>query len=379
MGRICTRCIMDTSDPEILFDSQGVCSHCHSHDAAFAADAADRRMSRAELDARLDLIRRTGKGKRWDCVVGVSGGVDSTYVLLITKELGLRPLAVHLDNGWDSEVAVGNIQRAVDKLGVELLTNVLDWAEFRDLQVAFLRASTPDSEIPSDHAIFSTVLRTAWKKGIAHLVLGHNKATELILPRAWSQGHFDWRYIRSVHRRFGTSGLRSFPHLDFAHYARYRLRGDHQILNILNHVDYSREMAIARIQRELDWRDYGGKHHESVYTRFFQSYILPRKFGYDKRRAHLSNQVLSGTMTRDAALAAIAKPPYASAELENEDRIYVLKKLGLTDDEFERIMRLPRRTYADYPNMMNSRFYLTARRIYRSTQSVSRGLRNATA
>jgi N-acetyl sugar amidotransferase len=342
-----------------------------------AEEPSDPRVRDAELSKQIETIRRDGKGKPWDCVVGVSGGVDSTYVVLLAKQLGLRPLAVHLDNGWDSEIAVGNIQRALGTLGVELHTNVLEWDEFRDLQVAFLRASTPDSEIPSDHAIVSTVLHTAWKKGIGHLVLGHNKATELILPPAWSQGHFDWRYIRSVHRRFGTRPLKSFPHLDFATYVRYRLWGGRQILSILNYIDYSREMAIERIQRELGWRDYGGKHHESVYTRFFQSYILPKKFGYDKRRAHLSNRVLSGEITRERALAEIAKPLYASPELENDDRIYVIKKLGLTEDEFESIMRAPRRSYADYPNMLNSRFYLTARGLYRSTRSVARRARNA--
>ncbi|HMI89353.1 MAG TPA: N-acetyl sugar amidotransferase [Polyangiaceae bacterium] len=374
---MCTRCIMDTSDPDIEFDAQGICSHCRIYDAAMAGEPSDAKLREAELNRRLEAIRHDGKGKRWDCVVGVSGGVDSTYVVLLAKQLGLRPLAVHLDNGWDSEIAVGNIQRALDTLGVELVTIVLDWEEFRDLQVAFLRASTPDSEIPSDHAIFSVVLHTAWKKGIAHLVLGHNKATELILPPAWSQGAFDWRYIRSVHRRFGTRPLKSFPHLDFGHYVRYRLWGGRQIFNILNYIDYSREAAITKIQHELGWRDYGGKHHESVYTRFFQSHILPRKFGFDKRRAHLSNRVLAGQISREKALAEIAKPPYASPELEADDRIYVIKKLGLSEAEFDAIMHAPRRRYADYPNMMNSRFYLTVRDIYRSTRSISQRLRNS--
>jgi len=366
---------MDTSDPDIEFDAEGICIHCRTYDAAMAEEPSDPRVRDAELNRQLETIRRAGKGKRWDCVVGVSGGVDSTYVALLVKQLGLRPLAVHLDNGWDSEIAVGNIQRALDTLGVELVTNVLDWEEFRDLQLAFLRASTPDSEIPSDHAIFAAILHTAWKKGIPHLVLGHNKATELILPPAWSQGAFDWRYIRSVHRRFGKRPLRSFPHLDFADYVRFRLWSGKQILNILNYVDYSRDAAIAKIQSELGWRDYGGKHHESVYTRFFQSYILPRKFGFDKRRAHLSNRVLAGQIDRDEALAEIAKPPYASADLESEDRIYVIKKLGLTEEEFAAIMKAPHRRYADYPNMLNSRFYLTARNIYRSTRSIAQRVR----
>jgi len=370
---------MDTSDPEIEFDTQGVCNHCRAYDAAMAEEPSDPEVREFRLRNHIETIRRDGKGKRWDCLVGVSGGVDSTYVVLLAKQMGLRPLAVHLDNGWDSEIAVGNIQGALDKLGVELVTTVLDWEEFRDLQVAFLRASTPDSEIPSDHAIFSTVLHTAWKRGISHLVMGHNKATEFILPQAWSQGHFDWRYICAVHRRFGKRPLKSFPHLDFPHYVRYRLWGGKQILNILNYVDYSRTGAIAAIQRELGWRDYGGKHHESVYTRFFQAHILPKKFGFDKRRAHLSNRILSGEIGRGDALNEVAKPPYASPELETEDRAYVIKKLGLTEHEFDAIMCAPHRRYSDYPNMLNSRFYLAARGLYRSTLSVTRRARNAKA
>jgi N-acetyl sugar amidotransferase len=369
---------MDTSDPEIQFDASGVCSHCRTYDAVTDEERLEPAERDAQLRERIETIRRDGRGKKWDCVVGVSGGVDSTYVVLLAKELGLRPLAVHLDNGWDSEIAVGNIERALSTLGVELHTNVLDWDEFRDLQVAFLKASTPDSEIPSDHAIVATVFQAAWKRGIGHVVLGHNRATELILPPAWSQGHLDWRYIRSVQRRFGTRPLRTFPHLDFASYARYRLWGNRHIFCILNYVDYSRSMAMERIQKELGWRDYGGKHHESVYTRFFQSYILPRKFGYDKRRAHLSNRILAGEISREKALAIMAQPHYSSVELENEDRSYVIKKLGLTSDEFERIMNLPLRTYASYPNMLNSRFFLTARRFYRSTRDVSRRFRPGT-
>jgi N-acetyl sugar amidotransferase len=369
---------MDTSDPDIRFDATGVCIHCKAYAASKAEEPSSPELRDSELNRRIEAIRRDGKGKPWDCLVGISGGVDSTYVVMLAKRMGLRPLAVHLDNGWDSEIAVGNIQRALNKLGVELITNVLDWEEFRDLQVAFLRASTPDSEIPTDHAIFATLFHTAWSKDISHLVLGHNKATELVLPPAWSQGHFDWRYIRAVHRRFGKRPLKTFPHFNFAQYVRYRLCAK-QIFSILNYIDYSRAAAISEIERELEWRDYGGKHHESIYTRFFQSYILPKKFGFDKRRAHLSNRVLAGEITRQQALEEIQKPPYASPDLEREDRSYVIKKLGLTEQEFHAIMSAPKRRYADYPNMLNSRFYLAAREIYRSTVSASRRIRVAAA
>lgn len=369
--RICERCIMDTSDPAIVFDASGVCHHCKTYDSVLGTAPVDTVQRQRELEAGIERIKRDGKGKPFDCIAGISGGVDSTYVVWLAKQYGLRPLAVHLDNGWNSEISVGNIHRALEKLGVELFTRVLDWEEFRDLQVSFLKASTPDSEIPTDHAIISTVFQTAWSKGIKHLVLGYNKATELVLPPAWSQGHFDWRYIRTVQARFGTRPLRDFPHLAFPNYVRYRLTAERTSFNILNFVDYSRAGAIEVLKKELDWRDYGGKHHESVYTRFFQASILPRKFGFDKRRAHLSNQVLAGQVTRAQALAEIAKPPYATPQLEQDDREYVIKKLGLTEESFEAIMKTPPKRYEDYPNMFNSRFYLTARGAYRKARAVA--------
>lgn len=369
--RVCERCIMDTSDPAITFDASGVCNHCKTYDAVLGTESVDTALRRRQLDEAIERIKKQGEGKAFDCVVGISGGVDSTYVVWLVKQFGLRPLAVHLDNGWNSEIAVGNIHRALEKLGVELFTRVLDWEEFRDLQVSFLKASTPDAEIPTDHAIIATVFQTAWSKGIRHLVMGHNQATELVLPPLWSQGHFDWRYIREVQKRFGTKPLRDFPHLSFPNYVRYRVSAARSSFNILNFIDYSRQKAIDVLQKEVGWRDYGGKHHESVYTRFFQASILPRKFGFDKRRAHLSNQVLAGQITRKAALDEIAKPAYASAQLEQEDREYVIKKLGLTEASFEEIMRAPPKRYDDYPNMLNSRFYLAVRGAYRAVRSVA--------
>lgn len=363
--RICQQCVMDTSDPQITFDDTGICHHCHTYRRVMIAEARDAKEAQRHLERRVELIRRDGRGRPYDCIVGVSGGVDSTYVLLTAKRHGLRCLAVHLDNGWDSETAVGNIHRALEKLGVELVSNVLDWEEFRDLQVSFLKASTPDSEIPSDHAIVATVFQTAWKLGVKHLVLGYNKATELILPPAWSQGHYDWTYIKAVHDQFGTRPLRSFPHLSFAEYLRYRYWTARHTLNILDYVEYSRPKAIAELQTELDWRDYGGKHHESIYTRFFQAYILPRKFGYDKRRAHLSNQILAGKIERAEALEELKRSPYGSSELEATDRAYVIKKLGLSDESFEQIMRTPPKKYHDYPNMLDAVPYRAARQLVR--------------
>jgi N-acetyl sugar amidotransferase len=364
--RICTRCIMDTSDPDIAFDERGFCSHCRMYDDVVLRDPnADPVVRQRGLERWVERIRKAGKGRAYDCVIGVSGGVDSTFVAWKVKELGLRPLAVHLDNGWDAELAVHNIQKVLQKLHIDLETHVLDWDEFRDLQLAFLRASTPDSEVPSDHAIIATVYRAAWKHRIPYVVHGGNRATELILPAAWSQGHLDWYYVRAVHRRFGTRPLKTFPHLDPVTYLRFQSWHKRRTVLLLEFVDYKKRLAMDVLQNQLGWEYYGGKHYESIYTRFFQGYILPTKFGYDKRRAHFSNLVCSGEMSREDAVRQIETDPYPSEEMKQSDKEYVTKKLGLTPVEFEAIMRLPRRSYADYPSIYKARFYRGARWAYR--------------
>jgi len=347
MAQICTRCVMDTTDPDIRFDAQGVCHHCHNYDAM--ARNWDARNAAADLEKIVERIGRAGKGKPYDCIIGVSGGVDSTFVAYKVKQLGLRPLAVHLDNGWDSELAVKNIETVLRKLGIDLFTHVIDWEEFRDLQLAFLKASTPDSEIPTDHAIVALMYQMARKTGVPYVVAGYNFRTESHLPPAWSQGHFDWRYIRDVHRRFGTVKLRTFPYRRFISVVldRWRIRQ----IDILNYMPYSKSDAMQFLQRELGWRYYGGKHYESIYTRFYQGYILPRKFGFDKRKTHLSSLVCSKEITREQALEELRKEPY-DPELQAQDREYAIKKLGLSEAEFEAIMRAPRKRYQDYANTL---------------------------
>lgn len=367
-ARTCTRCVMDTSDPDITFDAAGVCNHCKSFDQVMKTMVRDPDKRRVELEKWVDRIRAEGKGRDYDCVVGISGGVDSTYVALKVKELGLRPIAVHLDNGWDTEIAVANIERAVRGLRVDLHTVVLDWEEFRDLQVAFLRAGTPDSEVPTDHAILVSVFQTARKLGVPYMAVGHNRVTELILPPAWSQGHYDWVYLQNVQKRYGTRPLTTFPAFDFVSYTRFRRFARGHVWNILEYLDYSRAGAMEELTRQVGWRNYGGKHHESVYTRFFQNYILPRKFGYDKRRAHLANTILAGQTTREAALEELSHPPYATERAAQLDRTYVVTKLEMSDDEFERIMRAPPQRYEDQPNMLNYRPFLAARTAYRAVK-----------
>ena len=370
--RMCTRCVMDTTDPEIEFDENGVCNHCHHYDEAMRTVVVSGDEGRRRLENIAAKIRRDGKDKDYDCVIGVSGGVDSTYAAFKVKELGLRPLAVHLDNGWDSELAVGNIHKALTRLNIDLHTHVIDWEEFKDLQLSFLKASTPDSEVPSDHAILALMYQMAERIGVKYVIRGLNKRTESHLPRAWSQGHMDWKYIKRVHRQFGKAELKTFPRMDFWTYRRYART--QEWIDILNYLDYVKNDAIQILERELDWKYYGKKHYESIYTRFYQGYILPEKFGYDKRKTHFSSLICSGEMTREEALKELKKETYP-IEMQEEDKAYVIKKLCLTNDDFERIMSLPKKTYWDYPSY--GKFY--AGPVYRSLRGMYRLLKSGAA
>lgn len=340
---------MDTTDPDITFDAQGVCNHCHAYDRRVSQAVHDGDEGRAELLRLAEEIRRDGQGKRYDCVIGVSGGVDSTFVAWKVKSLGLRPLAVHLDNGWNSEIAVSNISTVLKKVGIDLHTEVLDWEEFKDIQLAFLKASVPDAEVPSDHAIFACLYHTATKVGVRHVITGLNVRTETHLPRAWSHGHIDWGYLKAVHKAYGSGRrIKTFPHYNFIQFVN-GFRRTHVTLNILDYVDYSKKEALVFLQNELGWRDYGGKHHESVYTRWYQGVYLPRKFGFDKRKSHLSSRICSGELTREFAFNELNKPTYDPA-LQEQDCEYIAKKLGLTTAQYNAIMAAPPRRFEDFPS-----------------------------
>jgi hypothetical protein len=232
-------------------------------------------------------------------------------------------------------------------LNIDLYTHIINWEEFKDLQLSFLKASTPDSEIPSDHAIVSLLYHMANKMQIRYIITGYNIRTESHLPKAWSQGHMDWKYIHSVQRQFGQAKLLTFPHMNLWDYCQYFLTKKN--IFILDYLDYIKKNAMEILERKCEWRYYGGKHYESIYTRFYQGYILPKKFGYDKRKAHLSSLICSGEITREEALEELKKEPYP-AEIQREDRAYVIKKLNLTEEEFGKIIDLPKKTYWDYPS-----------------------------
>ena len=355
---------MDTSDPLIEFNAAGECNHCLAYRSIvfrlprFQPDA-EKALARVVSDTR---ARKTGK---YDCVIGVSGGVDSTYMAYYVKNiLGLNPLAVHIDNGWDSELAVANIERMLSILKIDLHTEVLDWREFSDLQLAFLRASTPDAEIPTDHAMLSALYQAARTKGIPTIFFGNNLVTESVHPRMWSYGHQDWIYIKNIQKRFGKVSLRTFPHTSmWKYFYLFRIR-KLRAIRLYDYVAFDRAEVEALIARELGWQPYGGKHYESVYTRFFQGYLLPRKFGFDKRRAHLSSLVCATQMTRGQALQALQQP---ALDPEEEPPLldYVAKKLRIARAELDAICRALPKTYKDYPSSENSAFVRFVRRVYK--------------
>lgn len=338
---------MDTTDPDIKFDKDGVCSHCLRFDAVYSKRIIPIDERKNKLEPIIDRIKRLGKHKKYDCIIGVSGGVDSTYVAYLAKQLGLRPLAVHFDNGWDSELSVSNIEKTLNKLEIDLFTYVVDWEEFKKLQLSFLNASTPDSEIPTDHAIISILHKMAAKYNVEYILNGHNYASESGLPLKWGYGYFDSTYIKDVHRKFGDGKFKSYPLMTLPKFFYYNQIKRIKWFGILNYVDYSKDKVMKILQNDLDWIYYGGKHYESVYTRFFQSYILPRKFSIDKRKAHLSALINSGQITRQKAVEEMAQPIYPEKDIEN-DREYVIKKFGVGTQEFEDIMNSPQKTFFDY-------------------------------
>ena len=346
----CTRCIMDTvADSSIAFDASGVCHHCRRYDEMFSTRVIRGEAGKVVLDTLVTKIKAAGAGKEYDCIIGVSGGVDSTYVAYLVKKLGLKPLAVHLDNGWNSELAVKNIERVLNNLDIDLFTYVIDWEEFRDLQVAFLKASTPDGEIPSDHAIFSVLWREATRRGIKYIISGMNFTTESIYVPDWAYGHSDWRYIRDVHNKFGMQKIRTYPHFSLLYLLYVNLFHRIRTVSILNYIDYDKNEAMRVLTDELGWQYYGGKHHESIYTRFYQGYVLPNKFGIDKRYGHLSDLINAGQLSREAALKEMEFPTYPESQ-QADDLEYVSKKLCLKGRAFEEIMALPSKTFRNYKN-----------------------------
>ncbi|MBS2034807.1 N-acetyl sugar amidotransferase [bacterium] len=355
--QICTRCVMDTTDPEIRFDRNGVCSHCLNFEQNVRprwhpGDEVGQRM----LDEMVARIKETQKDKEYDAIIGISGGVDSSYLAYwATRLAGLRLLAVHVDAGWNSELAVQNIERIVRNLGIELYTHVVDWEAVRDVQLAFFRAGVANQDTPQDHAFFAALYQFATENQIKYVLHGSNLATESVLPFAWGHDPMDTDQITDICKRFGAPAFDRFPLVSFyRYYIYYPFIRRMKVMRPLDFMDYSKEKAIELLEKEFGWKYYGGKHYESRFTKFFQGYWLPQKFSFDKRKAHLSSMILSGQITRAEALEQLATPSYDEATWK-QDAEFIAKKLEISVDEFLSLMSQPNRHFTDYKNNANKR------------------------
>lgn len=337
-SQICSKCVMDTSDPEISFDKFGVCNHCKQAELSLAQVKLTPDETRQKIGQLVDRIRSYSADRKYDAVVGMSGGVDSSYVALLAHKLGLRVLAVHFDNGWNSEVAVKNIKTQVDAFGFDLETYVINWPEFRDLQRSFIRAGVVDIEMLSDHAIMASMFDLAKRHNVRYVLSGTNIATEHGMPRTWVWNKNDLTNIEDIHRKFGEIKLTSFPRMGLLKSTiRRKFHMGFEFVEILNLVNFRKDAAMKVLSEETGWTYYGGKHYESIFTKFYQAYILPVKFNIDKRKVHLSALVRNGELTRAQALLELEKPLYQEDELRR-DQAYVLKKLNLSQGEFDTVM-----------------------------------------
>jgi N-acetyl sugar amidotransferase len=335
---------MDDSVSDIWFDEQGICKFCKIHDEMEKSHP----ISESNLSMVLQQIRKSNSNSKYNCIVGVSGGRDSTYTLLKAKEYGLRPLAVHFDNGWNSDISVRNIKNATNRLDVDLFTIVADWQEFRDLQVSFLRAGTPDADIPTDYAIYSVLYHMAKEEGIKYILNGHSFRTEGTSPISWT--YMDPLYVRDVHKKHGSGKkFSSFPHMGVLKLQYYIWVKGIREIRLMEFIDYNKKSVDVELKEKLGWEYYGGHHHENHYTKFFQSYYLPQKFKIDKRKTELSALVRSGQINRSDAIEQIEKGDY---EYEQATLDYAINKLEINTEEWENIMNTPPKSHSDYKTLL---------------------------
>lgn len=348
--QICTHCVMDTSDSKITFDARGVCDHCTTfYDKVLPAWHTDAR-GRQQLDKLAAAIRRAGEGKDFDCIIGMSGGIDSSYLTYIAKEeLGLRPLVFHVDAGWNSQEAVNNIERLVDKLGLDLYTEVIDWEEMRDLQLAFFKSGVPHIDTPQDHAFFATMYKFAEQHKIKYILTGANLSTECIRnPIEWMYYQSDSIQLKDIHRQFGSKPLVSFPTTSILRHKIYlpyvkRIA----VVRPLNYVPYIKEEAVRLLVDKFGWQPYPQKHFESRFTRFYEGYWLPTKFGYDTRRVQYASLIVTKQMTREEALKKLEQPAL-DADTVKQEFEYVATKLGIPVAELHSYLHAPNKSYRDY-------------------------------
>jgi N-acetyl sugar amidotransferase len=348
--RICSNCVMDTSDSMIEFDDRGVCDHCTTFYRHTLPNWHTDARGKQELDVLVSKIRDSGKGKDFDCIIGMSGGIDSSYLTYIAKEqLGLRPLVFHVDAGWNSQEAVNNIERLVDGLNLDLYTEVIDWEEMRDLQLAFFKSGVSHIDTPQDHAFFATMYKFAEKYEVDYILTGGNLSTECVRnPIEWMYYQSDSRQLLDIHQQFGKRSLRTYPVTSILWHKLYLpyIKGVRAV-RPLNFIPFVKQEAMQFLIGRFGWQPYRQKHFESRFTRFYESYWLPKRFGYDVRRVQFSSLILTGQMTRDDALNQLKQPSFDEATI-GHDLEFVANKLAITVEELNAYMTLPKRTYRDF-------------------------------
>lgn len=350
--QICTRCVMDTSDPNIVFDEGGVCDHCNDFTNNVRPQWVQGEAGKAQLAAIVADIKDSGKGKEFDCILGLSGGLDSSYMLhLIVTEFGLRPLVFHVDGGWNTDIAVNNIQMLVEKLDLDLYTEVINWQDMRDFQLAFFKSGVPHLDIPQDHAFIATLYHFANKHGIKYIMNGGNLSTECVRnPLEWLYHGTDMAQINDIRHQFCTRPLKDYPFSSILfHKVFLRYVKGVKVVKPLNLLPYTKQLAIDTLSDTYGWRAYPQKHFESRFTKFFEGYWLPTRFGYDTRRVQYSSLIQTDQMTRPEALTKLEKPAYDPETIDDEFE-YIATKLGISAGELRKYHEMPHKTWRDYKN-----------------------------
>lgn len=350
--QICTNCVMDTSDPRIVFDENGICDHCIDFRTNVQPKWHPDEQSRQQLQAIVQSIQGAGKGKDFDCLLGISGGMDSSYMLhVMVKEFGLRPLVFHVDGGWNSELAVHNINVLIDKLGLDLYTEVINWDEMRDFQLAWFKSGVPHIDIPQDHAFVATLYDFADKYRINYILNGGNISTEVVrYPIEYYYFGTDMLHIRDIMKRYSTIQMSTYPFSSiYRHKIYLRYVRKVRVVKPLNLLPYTKAAATELLRTQYGWKPYPQKHFESRFTRFFEGYWLPERFGFDVRRVQFSSLILTGQMSRDQALRELEKPSYDLATIAH-DFTYIATKLGISDDQLRGYFEMPKKYYWDYRN-----------------------------
>jgi len=359
--KICTNCVMDTTDPQIQFNDLGVCSHCTNFKEFRSKFWYPNEEGKHKLQKLYEEMKESSKAQDYDCILGLSGGVDSSYLALKLLDAGIRPLVVHVDGGWNSELAVQNIENIVNYCGWHLHTIVIDWAEMKDLQLAYMKSGIANQDVPQDHAFFASLYHFATKFGVNYVISGGNIATESIFPDTWHWSAMDAENLHAIHNKYGKVKLKKYKTISFFKlYFYYPFIKKMKTIRPLNYMPYVKQEALEELKERVGYKEYDRKHGESVFTKFFQNYWLPFKYNFDKRRPHLSSLIVAGQISREDALKELDKPLYDERELQS-DKEYVAKKLGVSNIEFEEIMNAPIHSYKDYDNMESK--YLLVKRI----------------